>query len=261
MIRKNLLESPVFSCLWLAGLVLAGSANAGGGTQKPNGRSIIPQSELHSKSPSHRATPLTEFAEISEGISIARPGPQQIASNQGVQQDTTSNTDAVQPNSPTTADDPTLPLFAPLSSVTLAGSTRSESLEGQELRVPDDQASPIIAESGTWHDISGYRTIPGARHNQYPVWYSPLYFEDPNMERCGVSDGCLTDFVSATRFFGRTALLPYMIGSNEPHSCVRSLGDCPSCHQFGKDAYIAPLNAKGVALQTACTVGLVFLIP
>lgn len=261
MIRKNLLESPVFSCFWLAGIVLAGSATAGDETQKSNSGSIIPQWELHSKSPGRRATRLTEFAEISEGISIAKLGPRQIASNLSVQQDTLPDTDAAKPNSPTPADDPVQPLFAPLSSVTLGGSTRSESLEGQALRVPNDQASPIIAESGTWHDVSGYRTIPGARHNQYPVWYNPLYFEDPNMERCGVSDGCLTDFVSATRFFGRTALLPYMIGSSEPHCCVRSLGDCPSCHQFGKDAYIAPLNAKGVALQTACTVGLVFLIP
>lgn len=261
MIRKNLLKSPVFSCLWLAGIVLIRPAMAEDGWQKPVAATIIPQRQALAKSPDRQVDRHTEFAEMSEGISIGRSANWRITGNLPAVQQTTPDTDAELPASQTPDETTQQPLFSSLSSVTLADAGRLETLDGDQLDPPDDQARPMVAEFGMWYDVSGYRTIRGAGHCQHPVWYNPLYFEDPNMERCGVSDGCLTDFVSATRFFGRSALLPYMIGSNEPHSCVRSLGDCPTCHQFGKDAYIAPLNAKGVALQTACTIGLVFLIP
>lgn len=153
------------------------------------------------------------------------------------------------------------PLFRPLSAITLASAGRSESIQGVSLKQPDSHAKPLLASHGVWQDISGYRPTPFPRHNYFAIAHNPLYFEDPNLERLGRTDGCFTDVASAAKFFGRIPVLPYLIGSNEPHSCVPSLGNySPGC-SYGHHAYMPPLNTKGVALQTACTVSLIFLIP
>lgn len=62
--------------------------------------------------------------------------------------------------------------------------------------------------------------------------HNPLYFEDANLERCGVGHGLCQPAVSAAQFLGRTALLPYSVIANPPCDCVTTLGDCPTCHRY-----------------------------
>ena len=133
-----------------------------------------------------------------------------------------------------TEADPRLPdlLHRPLSDVTLADALQPTDLDGTVLRTPDDQAATIyniqdalLDSTVTFRACCRWRSL-------FPFCHNPLYFEDANMERCGIGYGCLTEMVSAGRFFGRVALLPASMVVDPPCSCVPSLGECPSCHGF-----------------------------
>lgn len=147
----------------------------------------------------------------------------------------------------------------PLSTITLSQATADVSLKDELLPVPRNEAA-IYLEN---HGVQIARPVVGAPSLRHPqaVCYQPLYFEDPNLERCGAGHGLATELASAVRFFGRAPLIPYMVGSQDPHRCVMSLGDCEVCQRYGKGAYLPPLNAKGVAFEAAAIVGLVFLLP
>ncbi len=146
-----------------------------------------------------------------------------------------------------------------LGDITLFSSIQPTTLTGEELKQPQDQAGAIYDAFGVYQELPAVHNR--FRHHQYPICFNPLYFEDPNMERCGIGHGCFTDVVSVVRFFGRAPLVPYLAGANPPLSCVPSLGDCPTCHSFDCEAYIPRRSIEGTALQTACTVGLIFLLP
>ncbi len=152
-------------------------------------------------------------------------------------------------------------LFRPLSSVTLANAASTAAIDGTLLTPPVTQVGPFFDSHGqtTWTtgDWIGIRP----QRNTFPICYRPLYFEDPNLERCGRSHGCLTELASAAHFFGRIPALPYLLTANCPGKCVRALPDCPSCHEFGCDAYLPPFDAKAAGVETAAVVGLIFLIP
>jgi hypothetical protein len=150
----------------------------------------------------------------------------------------------------------------PLTAIRLADSIVQLDDSGQPLARPEDsnpqQSTAIPAEHhyvpAPWHRSHASR-------NTYPIRYQPLYFEDPNMERCGETGGCLTEVKSIAHFAGRIPLLPYMMASNSPHKCVRSLPDCPTCQQFGPDAYLPKPTVKAIAVQAAATVGAIYVIP
>ena len=150
----------------------------------------------------------------------------------------------------------------PLTAIRLADSIVQLDESGQPLAKPEDsnpqQATSVPAEHhyvpAPWHRSHASR-------NTYPIRYQPLYFEDPNMERCGETGGCLTEFKSIAHFAGRIPLLPYMMASNSPHRCVRSLPDCPTCQQFGPEAYLPKPTVKAIAVQAAATVGAIYVIP
>jgi hypothetical protein len=75
----------------------------------------------------------------------------------------------------------------------------------------------------------------GVAHPQrylYCFSYNPLYFEDANLERCGLGHGFCQPAASAAQFLGRTALLPYSLIAHSPCSCETTLGDCPTCHAY-----------------------------
>ena len=147
----------------------------------------------------------------------------------------------------------------PLSTMTLRDAAAEESLKHESLAVPQNAAAEYLVSKGVVVAEPTFVSTPVAWSQA--VCYRPLYFEDPNLERCGAGHGIATEFVSAVRFFGRVPLLPYLMGSQDPNKCVRSLGDCKVCHTYDATAYLPPLNAKGVAFQAAATVGLVFLLP
>lgn len=147
----------------------------------------------------------------------------------------------------------------PLSAITLSKAIAKVSRKDEALPVPSNEAGDYLQS----HGIQIAERVVGTsslRHPE-PVFFEHLYFEDPNLERCGAGHGIATELVSAVRFFGRAPLVPYMVGSIDKHQCVQSLGDCPVCYRYGKSAYLPALNARGVAFEAAAVVGLVFLLP
>lgn len=106
-----------------------------------------------------------------------------------------------------------------------------------------------------------FTSVARPLRSTHQVCYQPLYFEDPNLERCGQSHGVFTDAVSAAHFFGRIPMVPYLVTARPPERCVAALPDCPMCQRFGHDAYMPPPTGLSVATQSAAVVGLIFLIP
>ena len=66
-----------------------------------------------------------------------------------------------------------------------------------------------------------------------PFSHRPLYFEQPNLERCGHHCGVFTPYTSAGHFFGSAVLLPLHMVLDPPCRCVPTLGDCPTCESYG----------------------------
>lgn len=151
-------------------------------------------------------------------------------------------------------------LHKPISAITLGNAVAPTSLAGDILSTPTSVSEQQAPESAS-HQMNGTRRFHRPARNMYPICYNPLYFEDPNLERCGQTHGWATEFVSAARFFGRVPLVPYMMGVTPPCDCVRALPDCPVCHRFGHDAYVPSPNLHAVGLESAAVVGLIFLIP
>jgi len=67
-----------------------------------------------------------------------------------------------------------------------------------------------------------------------PFHHRPLYFEQPNLERCGHHDGILSPYTSAAHFFGNVVLLPLHLVLEPPCQCVPTLGDCRGCQSYSK---------------------------
>lgn len=126
-----------------------------------------------------------------------------------------------------------------------------------------EETRPWILSNVEWE-------APATRH-------LPLLFEEPNLERSGITHGvswevgcfesgprsheCLQPLVSGAHFFGRIPFIPYMWGYQSPCEPVYTLGtdrpESPTCYRRHK----VPLDLKGAAYQAAAVTGLVFLIP
>lgn len=129
-------------------------------------------------------------------------------------------------------------ILRPMSSIELRTAALPVSLEGQQLPQPVDEAAELSKLQPTERQyIAGPWTTGHPHRNTYPLRHRPLYFEDPNLERCGQSAGCLTELTSAIHFGARIPALPCMMASSPPHDCARSLPDCPTCSSFGPEAY------------------------
>lgn len=284
MCSPHVLTKSVLCCLWLAGFALVDFAVGDVGTDRHGSVTddtpmavttgpIIDGPAAVAKTPNPPLGAGFATSPNRDGISLANhhrrrivqssasiPRPQPPAAPPASDTPSAVPPQIVPPEvvAPVAAGDD---LFPPLSAVSLSGATRAESLQGESLSQPDDLASPFQTPYGRFLDVSGYRRSPRPTLTPFAFCHHPLYFEDPNLERCGIHHGCLTDAVSAVRFFGRVPLTPYMVGSQPPHSCVPSLGPCRYCHEFGHDAYLPRPNPDGAAWQAALTVGFVFLIP
>lgn len=94
------------------------------------------------------------------------------------------------------------------------------------------------------------------------LWYYPLYFEDPGLERYGHTRRPLIQpFVSTGRFFGQIATLPYHMALN-PAKCPQyALGYYQPGEWAPKKKYQVPFNEEAAATQFLWTVGLILLIP
>ncbi|MEQ9410280.1 MAG: hypothetical protein RIK87_21265 [Fuerstiella sp.] len=159
-------------------------------------------------------------------------------------------------------------LFQPLSSIDVNGvSTAPPEVpngaqdDARRLQLPENQACQYmdIDFPGCYFTQGyGFRRAP---RNTYCFRNNPLYFEDPNLERCGRSKGCLTTVHSALHFTSMAALSPYLMTVDPPNSCVRALPDCPTCHEFGSDAYLPEWSWKAAAVEAAAVTGMIFIIP
>ncbi len=148
----------------------------------------------------------------------------------------------------------------PLSAIRLDSANKPLSRTGELLKAPavESAVSDLPVEEhytpAPWNRAHPDRNTFAFRHN-------PLYFEDPNLERCGHSAGYLTEAVNIAHFAGRIPIVPYMMGANPPCECVRALPDCPTCHSFGTDAYVPEPTLRAIATQAAATTGFIFLVP
>lgn len=158
---------------------------------------------------------------------------------------------------------PDLDILSPVSSIEF-GQVNTPAIDSR-MQVPENPARSLSRKHGTeFHFAPGLRPDGRVDRNTIPIQHKPLYFEDPNLERCGVAHGCFTEIVSVAHFAGRIPALPYLMGVNPPCTCVNANPDCPACHQFGTDAYFpnpGEVDTKAALIQGIATVGLVFLIP
>lgn len=96
----------------------------------------------------------------------------------------------------------------------------------------------------------------------YRFYCGPLWYEDANLERCGISHRCLQPVVSGTHFVATTALLPYRFVAEPPCKTAATKSFCPpGCRYPCCDNYLPPLDAGGSAAQAIALTGLIFLIP
>lgn len=138
----------------------------------------------------------------------------------------------------------------------------TESVAGEMLKTPEDLAGEARRRQPVERQfVAEPWRFSHPNRNEFPFRHQPLYFEDPNMERCGISCGCLTELTSAIHFAARIPALPLLVAATPPHTRVRSLPDCPTGGHFGPEAYWPPLTVEAAAFQAAMTVGLIFLIP
>lgn len=131
-------------------------------------------------------------------------------------------------------------LFLPVGALTasIKSSAPPQLPEGRtadSLDRPQDEAGAYEQ-----HTIPVYYTTMGygvrrAPRNTHCFRAHPLYFEDPNLERCGRSHGGCTATCSALHFALQTAMLPALMLHDHPDDCVRMLPDCPTCHKFPCD--------------------------
>ncbi len=133
--------------------------------------------------------------------------------------------------------------------------------ENKNIREPNDVAFAIMNHRKPFNVFGIARDPWQANRDSYPFCHKPLWFEDPNLERCGRGCGPFTSTVSMIRASANIPILPYRFTAEKPWSCVRTLPDCTTCEKFGVRAYLPPWSLSAAAVQAAATVGIVYIIP
>ncbi len=87
------------------------------------------------------------------------------------------------------------------------------------------------------------------------LMHRPLYYEQPNLERCGRGCGFWQNGISAAQFLGRTVLLPYHLGQQPCDCLVPAGGDCLTCQSYESDCYLCPFDPCGLTTQAAAVAG------
>ncbi len=94
------------------------------------------------------------------------------------------------------------------------------------------------------------------------LWYHPLYFEDPGLERYGhTRHPLIQPFASTGRFFGQVAGLPYQVALHPLKSREYALGYYQPGEWAPKKKYQIPFNEEAVASEFLWITALVLLIP
>ena len=134
-------------------------------------------------------------------------------------------------------------------------------VEDQKLLEPADQARAYLRNRPSFKFWPVYREPWVGNRDSYAFHHNPLWFEDPNLERCGRGYGHLTSLKSFACFSANIPILPYRMTAQPWCSCARTLPDCTVCEKFGCDAYLPPWSWKAATVQAASVVGFIYLIP
>jgi len=104
--------------------------------------------------------------------------------------------------------------------------------------------------------------ISPPRPDRYPIVFKhrPLYYEQPQLERCGRGCGVAQNAISAGQFCMNTFFLPYHMCKTKPGCPVASGGDCLSCKPYSLNCNVLPLSYKGLATEAAAFAGFTFLL-
>ncbi len=154
--------------------------------------------------------------------------------------------------------------FKPLSSLTTNIAVPTyRTVTGDALPMPADYATEFFANQGP-----DWRSERASRYGDYVVnpqglefCYQPLYYEEVNVERYGLTFGVAQPVVSAAQFYGRTAVLPFMMVTHPPRKCAChphwTLPGYRSCWEVPD--YMPRPDAA--AVEAAFVLGLILLIP
>ncbi len=116
------------------------------------------------------------------------------------------------------------------------------------------QVSEIAGWQRDWMASEFFWTAPA-------VGYRPLYFEDANLERYGLSFGVFQPGVSVGRGFGQFMALPYQMTLQPPREIVYPLGYARPGDRVIYQAERLELDARAAAVEAGVLTGFIFLIP
>ncbi|MDG2221476.1 MAG: hypothetical protein P8L85_08860 [Rubripirellula sp.] len=126
---------------------------------------------------------------------------------------------------------------------------------------PEDRAKEVL-QTKPPIEIGG-TAIGAILPDRYPIlmYHRPLYFEQPNLERCGNTCGYFQNAISSALFFSDTVALPCRIWQHRGHSCVKAGGDCPTCHKISRcgEKSCFSINPANWAAEAAARAGFKFL--
>ena len=134
-------------------------------------------------------------------------------------------------------------------------------MENPKLREPADQALAVLRKRPPYKFWPVYRDPWTASRDSFAFHHNPLWFEDPNLERCGRGFRNFSSMASVVHFSGNIAILPYRMTAEPAYSCVRTLPDCTVCQRYGCDAYLPPWSWRAAAVQAAAITGLIYAVP
>ena len=116
--------------------------------------------------------------------------------------------------------------------------------------------------------VSSVNSVPQPP-TRYPVpfCHRPLYFQQPDLERCGrvyrcgsSSCGYMQNAVSGLTFLVNTMVLPYRIATERPDCPVPHQGDCRACQSTGGDCEPLQAGRDGLLTEAAAIAGFTFLL-
>ncbi|MCY2965659.1 MAG: hypothetical protein NT069_18850 [Planctomycetota bacterium] len=91
--------------------------------------------------------------------------------------------------------------------------------------IPENRAAPFM-DLVPLYQVSNNWTLRQPNRYTHDIYFRSLYFEQPQLERCGRGLGCWTTVASAGTFVTHTILLPYSAIVRCPSTLVTPLGDC-----------------------------------
>ena len=160
---------------------------------------------------------------------------------------------------------PTAVLAKRVRAVEEDGCERLVPVEYREVERPGDVVGPCFAAAGAI-DATPYGRRPRPLAMTFRFAHRPLYFEDPNLERCGVtacpSCPCVQPLVSAAHFYGTIPLLPWWAASRPPNGPVPAAPFCPpGCRYDACQNYLPPAEVSGALGQAAATAAFFLIFP